>query len=90
MSEGDRRGERALQRADARSRSGCLIPAPTQGKGLGASGAEGRGAHLGTRQTSFTGATSFTRRTFGASRARRTTFTGGTLVGGESQGQLGA
>lgn len=40
----------------------------------------GLGSHLGTRQTSFTRATSFTRRAFGASGARRTTFTSGTLV----------
>lgn len=50
----------------------------------------GLGSHLGTRQTGFTGATSFTRRAFGASRARRTAFTSRTLGGrGKSQGQLG-
>lgn len=55
-------------------RMGRVLGLPKLGGGLG--------SHLGTRQTSFTRATSFTRRTFGASRARRTTFTSGTLVGG--------
>lgn len=42
-------------------------------------------SHLGTRETSFTGATGFTGRTFGTSRARSTTFTGRTLSGEKSQ-----
>jgi len=71
----DGRSEVLLQRAcHPRAHRGWAGSWAKPGKGLL--------SHLGTRQTSFTGATSFTRRTFGTSRARRTTFTSGTLMGG--------
>ena len=63
-----------IQNASSQTLHGMVRAWPSQ--------AESLGPHLGTRQTSFTGTTSFTRRSFGASRARRTTFTRGTLVGG--------
>lgn len=55
-------------------------PSPIQDRGS---------SHLGTRETSFTGATSFTRRTFGTSRSGSTTFTGRTLSGEKSQTHQG-
>lgn len=77
-------GRRALS---SEGRSTALLLAPRSRPHTGRTGSGdplGRGAetHLGTGQTSLTGATSFTRRAFGASRARRTTFASGTLVGG--------
>lgn len=46
-------------------------------------------SHLGTRETSFTRATGFTWRTFGTSRAGRTTFTSRTLSGEKLQTHQG-
>lgn len=86
MSQVGRRGTEE-GRATSGGRSTVLVwgtsfqTPPRTGRVSGQVGQRGR-AHLGTRQTSFTGTTRFTRGTFGASGAGRATFTSGTLVGG--------